>query len=77
MKDQKSQVRRSYPRQRPRVAPIDEPEEAKPDEQEAGADLDLLLPFDESDQQRKGKDYHEHREQMAECQRPKCRHEGA
>ena len=46
---------------------FDEPEEAKPDEQETGADLDLLLPFDESDQQRKGKDYHEHREQMAEC----------
>jgi hypothetical protein len=31
-----------------------------PDDQETGADLALLLPSDEGDQQREGKDYHEH-----------------
>ena len=54
------QLRRSYPRQHPRMAPVDEPEDAEPDDQETGADLDLLLPFDEGDQQREGKDHHEH-----------------
>ena len=48
------QLRRSYPRQHPRMAPIGEPEDAKPDDQEAGADLDLSLPLDEGDQQREG-----------------------
>ena len=55
-----SQLRRSYPRQRPRMAPVDQPEDAEPDDQETGADLDLLLPFNDGDQQRKGKDHHEH-----------------
>src|ERR1700730_10539600 len=32
---------RSYPRQHPRMAPVDEPEAAEPDDQEARADLDL------------------------------------
>jgi hypothetical protein len=35
------QLRRSYARQHPRMAPVYEPEEAEPDDQEAGADLDL------------------------------------
>jgi hypothetical protein len=54
------QLRRSYPRQHPRMAPVDEPEHAEPDDQEAGADLDLLLPLDEGDQQREGKEHHQH-----------------
>ena len=59
------QLRRSYPRQRPWMAPVDEPEETEPDDQEAGADLDLLLPFDEGDKQPEGKQHQEHRQQMA------------
>jgi len=43
-----------------------EPEAAEPDDQEACADLDLSLPLDEGDQQREGKDHHEHRQQMAD-----------
>ena len=46
------------------MTPVDEPEDAEFDDQEAGADLDLSLPFHEGDQQ--GKDYHKHRQQMAE-----------
>ena len=60
------QLRRSYPRKHPRMAPVDEPEEAEPDDQEAGADLDLSLPLDEGDQQREGKEHHKHRQQMAD-----------
>ena len=71
------QLRRSYPRQHPRMAPVDEPEDAEPHDHETGADLDLLLPLDEGDQQREGKDHHEHCQQMADRQRPKCRQEGA
>ena len=71
------QLRRSYPRQHPRMAPVDEPKDAKPDDQKAGPDLDLLLPFDKGDQQREGKDHNEHRQQMADRQRPKRRHKGA
>jgi hypothetical protein len=41
------QLRRSYPRQYPRMAPADELEDAESDHQEAGADLNLLLPLDE------------------------------
>jgi len=60
------QLCRSYPRQHPRMAPVDEPEAAEPDDQEACADLDLSLPLDEGDQQREGKDHHKHRQQMAD-----------
>ena len=60
------QLRRSYPRQHPRMAPVDEPEDAEPDDQETGTDLDLPLPFDEGDEQREGKEHHEHRQQMAD-----------
>ena len=70
------ELRRSYPREHPRMAPVDQPESAKPDDQEAGADLDLSLPLDNGSQQREGKDHHEHRQQMAERKRPKCCHEG-
>ena len=55
-----------YPRQHPRMAAVDEPEDAEPDDQEAGADLDRPLPFNESDQQCKRQDYQEHCQQMAE-----------
>ena len=48
------------------MAPVDEPEAAEPDDQEACADLDLSLPLDEGDQQREGKDHHKHRQQMAD-----------
>jgi hypothetical protein len=49
------------------MAPVDEPEYAEPYDHEACADLDLSLPLDEGHQQRKGKDYHKHRQQMADC----------
>ena len=42
-------------------------EDAKSDDQETGADLDLLLPFNDGDQQRKGKDHYQHCQQMTEC----------
>ena len=48
------------------MAPVDEPEDAEPDDQETGPDLDLLLPFDEGDQEREGKDHHEHCQEMAD-----------
>jgi hypothetical protein len=60
------QLRWSYPRQHPRMAPVGEPEDTEPDNQEAGADLDLSLPFDEGDEQREGKKHQEHRQQMAD-----------
>jgi hypothetical protein len=58
VKDHESQLCRPYPRQHPRMAPVDEPEHTEPDDQETGANLDWLLPFDEGDQQRERKDYH-------------------
>src|SRR5262245_54301559 len=54
------QLRRSYPRQHPRMASVDEPEDAEADHQETGADLDLLLPFDDGEQHRERKGHHEH-----------------
>jgi hypothetical protein len=60
------QLRRSYPCQCPRMAPVDQPEDTKPDDQEAGPDLDLSLPFDEGDKQPEGKEHQEHRQQMAD-----------
>ena len=51
------QLCRSYSREHPRMAPVDEPEYAEPNDQKAGDDLDLPLPLDESKQQRKRKDY--------------------
>ena len=60
------QLRRSYPRQHPRMTPIDEPEDAEPDDQETGTDLDLPLPIDKGDEQCEGKKHHEHGQQMAD-----------
>jgi hypothetical protein len=60
------QLRRSYAYQHPWMAPVDEPEDTEPDDQEAGADLNLPLPFDEGDEQREGKEHQEHRQQMAD-----------
>ena len=71
------QLRRSYPRHYPRMVPADELEDAEPDDKEAGADLNLLLPLDEGEQERERKYRHEHRQQMADRQRPKCCHQGA
>jgi hypothetical protein len=52
-------------------------EDAKPDHQDAGADLDLSRPSDEDDQYRKRKDEHEERKQMSYREWPKCSHESA
>ena len=71
------ELRRSYPRQHSRMAPVDEPKNTEPDDQETGTNLDLPLPVNERNQQREGKDHHEHREQMADREWPKRRHEGA
>jgi hypothetical protein len=64
-KGPKPQLRRPYARQCPRMAAVNKPENAKPDDQETGADLYLALPLDETNQQRERKDHCEHREQMA------------
>ncbi len=71
----KRQLRRSYPRQCPRMAPVDEPEDAEADDKEAGAYLDLALPFDERDQQRERKNHQQHRKQMAGRERTKRSHQ--
>jgi hypothetical protein len=47
------------------MAAVDKPEDAEPDDTEAGAELDLPLPFDEGNQQREGQHYQQHCEQMA------------
>lgn len=56
----KPELRRPYPRQCPWMAPVDNPEGAEGDDTEAGAKLDLPLPFDEGDQQCEGQDYQKH-----------------
>jgi hypothetical protein len=56
---------------------VDGPEDAEPDDEEAGADLNLALPLDEGDQQREGKNHREHRQHMSDPQRPKRFDEGA
>src|SRR5262249_6123881 len=70
-----SQLRRSYPCQHPRMPSVDEPVDAEPDHQETGADLDLLLRLDDGEQHREGKDDHEHCQQTADREWPKCHHE--
>ena len=60
---------RFYPRQRPRMAPVNEPKGAEAHHQQARADSDLPLPIDETDQQREGQDHHQHREQMTSGER--------
>jgi hypothetical protein len=34
------------------MAPVEKPEDTEPDEEEAGAGLNLTLPFDKGDEQR-------------------------
>ena len=48
-KGPKPELRRSYPQQRSRMAPVGEPEDTEPDDQKTGANLDLRLPVDERD----------------------------
>ena len=59
------------------MAPVDEPEEAEPDDQKPGADLDLSLPRDEDEQQGEGEEHRERRQQVAGRQRPQRAGEGA
>jgi hypothetical protein len=47
------------------MAPVDKPEDAESDDTEAGAELNLPLPFDDCNQQRERQDYQQHCEQMA------------
>ena len=56
---------------------IEQPEDAESDDEEAGTDLYLALPFDEHDQQREGQDHEQHREQMAASKRSERRNERA
>ena len=60
-------------RQRSGMAPVEEAEDTEPDDQEAGADLDLPPPIDQGDQQRERQDHQQHREQMADRERPERR----
>jgi hypothetical protein len=50
----KRQLRRSYPRERPWMTPVEEPEDAETDDQQACASLDLPLQFNKRDEQREG-----------------------
>jgi hypothetical protein len=59
------------------MASVDKPEDAEPDDQEAGGYLYLVLPLDERHQRREGKKNQEHREKMAGHQRPKGSHQGS
>jgi hypothetical protein len=59
------------------MAAIGKPEDAKSDDKEAGADLDLALPFDEGEQQREGEEHEQHRQQVAGGQWPKRAHQCA
>ena len=67
----KPQLRRWYPRQRPRMTPVDEPEDTEANDQDAGENLDLQPPFDKRDPQRERQEYEEHRQEMTGRQRPK------
>jgi len=53
----KPQLHRPDPRQCPWMTPVYKPEDTEPDNEEAGRDLYLELPFDERDQQRERKDH--------------------
>ena len=66
-----------YPRQCAGMAGIDEQKDTERHYQEAGANPDLPLPFDEGCQQREGKHHHQHREQVTDGKRPKRRNESA
>lgn len=47
------------------MASIQEPEDTEADDQKAGAELDLTLPFDQGNEQREGKDDQKHGQQVA------------
>ena len=47
------------------MALVEQPEHTEADDQKAGAELDLTLPFDQRDEQREGKDHQQHGQQMA------------
>ncbi len=63
------QLRRANPCQSPWMTLLDQPEDAESDHQQAGADLDLALPFHQRGQQCKGKQDKQHGEQMARSKR--------
>jgi hypothetical protein len=44
------------------MAPMHEADDAEPDDQKAGADLNVLLPLDQREQQRERKDHGQHRQ---------------
>ena len=52
------------------MASAGKPEDAEGDDKQAGTDLDLALPFNNGDEQRERKDHQQHRQQMADRQRP-------
>ena len=58
------------------MASVDKPEDTEPDDKQAGAQLYRALPFDECHQHGEGKENQEHRQQMADHQRPKGGHQG-
>ena len=68
-----AQLRRPDPRQRARMAPVQQPEYAEADDKKARADLDLPPPFGKGHEQREGKQNEEHGEEMAGSQRPQRR----
>ena len=57
------------------MARLHEPEDTEPDHQEAGTNADQPLPFDHGECE--GKHYYQHREEIADGQRPKRREECA
>ena len=61
------------PRENARMVPVNEPEDAKGDDQQRGGDLDLPPPFNEGQQQREREHHRKHCQQMADGQRPQRR----
>jgi hypothetical protein len=59
------------------MAGINEQKNTERDDQEARANSDLLLPFDEGRQKCEGKDHHQHRQQVTDGKGPKRRNESA
>jgi hypothetical protein len=53
------------------MVPASKPKDTEADDEQARADLNLVLPLDQNEQQREGKQHDEHREQMAGSERPK------
>jgi hypothetical protein len=59
------------------MAGIDEQKDTECHYQEAGANPDLPLPFDQGCQQCEGKQHHQHREQVTDAKCAKRRNESA